>query len=41
MTSDYEKDGQTLPGKKGIALAIDAWQKLIAHADEINDQLKK
>lgn len=37
----YEKDGKQLPGKKGIALAIDQWEKLKQFVDKIDRDVKK
>lgn len=37
----YEKDGQLLPGKKGIALQPEQWRKLIGMADDINSALSE
>lgn len=37
----YEKDGKTLPGKKGISLTVPQWKKLLESADAINEKIKK
>lgn len=36
----YVKDGQELPGKKGISLTKAQWEKLLEHADEITATLE-
>lgn len=33
----YEKNGELLPGKKGISLTPDMWRKLLSLGDEINE----
>ncbi|XP_059056015.1 RNA polymerase II transcriptional coactivator-like [Achroia grisella] len=33
----YEKNGELLPGKKGISLTQEQWRKLLSLSDEIND----
>lgn len=35
----YEKNGEFLPGKKGISLQPELWRKLIGMADDINSAL--
>lgn len=36
----YEKDGETLPGKKGIALTHEMWNKLKMNATLIDEALE-
>ena len=36
----YEKDGKTLPGKRGICLSVDQWKVLNKITAEINAELK-
>lgn len=35
------KDGEKLPGKKGISLQPELWRKLIGMADEINSAISE
>ncbi|KAJ0175667.1 hypothetical protein K1T71_008826 [Dendrolimus kikuchii] len=35
----YEKNGELLPGKKGISMTPDQWRKLLSLGDEINETL--
>jgi len=35
----YEKDGQLLPGRKGISLSVEQWQSLQKIASEVNAAL--
>ncbi|XP_045447245.1 RNA polymerase II transcriptional coactivator [Melitaea cinxia] len=35
----YEKNGELLPGKKGISLTPDMWRKLLSLGDEINEAI--
>ncbi|CAH2076208.1 unnamed protein product, partial [Iphiclides podalirius] len=35
----YEKNGEMLPGKKGISLTPEQWRKLLSLGDEINEAI--
>ncbi|XP_050346751.1 RNA polymerase II transcriptional coactivator [Nymphalis io] len=35
----YEKNGELLPGKKGISMTPDMWRKLLSLSDEINETI--
>lgn len=35
----YEKNGELLPGKKGISLTPELWRKLLSLGDEINETI--
>ncbi|XP_072938548.1 RNA polymerase II transcriptional coactivator [Epargyreus clarus] len=35
----YEKNGELLPGKKGISLTPEQWRKLVSLSDEINESI--
>ncbi|KAL1449225.1 hypothetical protein WDU94_000441 [Cyamophila willieti] len=37
----YEKNGELLPGKKGISLSASQWRKLIALHDNVDGELNK
>lgn len=37
----YEKNGELLPGKKGVSLTPELWRKLISLSDEINEALSQ
>ena len=37
----YEKDGELLPGKKGIALDLPQWDRLVAAVPDISAAVKE
>ncbi|TMW44142.1 hypothetical protein DOY81_010779 [Sarcophaga bullata] len=37
----YEKNGEMLPGKKGISLSVEQWKTLLQIADEVNRAIEK
>jgi predicted transcriptional regulator len=36
----FEKDGQTLPTKKGISLTPDLWEKIKKYQNEIDEAIE-
>ena len=36
----YEKDGKTLPTKKGISLTTDLWEKIKKYSNEIDTAIE-
>ncbi|KNC27683.1 RNA polymerase II transcriptional coactivator [Lucilia cuprina] len=37
----YEKNGESLPGKKGISLTLQQWKKLLEVADEVTRAVER
>ncbi|CAF0705118.1 unnamed protein product [Brachionus calyciflorus] len=37
----FEKDGKSLPGKKGISLSVEQWENLKKNIEKIDADLKK
>ena len=37
----YESNGKTLPGKKGISLSLEQWDKLKSFISQIDADIKK
>ena len=37
----YEKDGELLPGKKGIALDLPQWDKLVEAVPDVNAAIQQ
>lgn len=37
----YNADGELRPGKKGIMLTMEQWQKLKEHISDIDEDIKK
>ncbi|KAK8719639.1 hypothetical protein OTU49_013893 [Cherax quadricarinatus] len=37
----YEKDGKTLPGKKGISLTTSMWNKLKSLQEEVDEEIQQ
>lgn len=37
----YAKDGQFYPGKKGIALSLEEWEKLVSVSKEVTEAFEK
>jgi hypothetical protein len=37
----YLQDGEHKPGKKGIALTVDVWNKLKTYSNDIDEMIKR
>lgn len=37
----YNKDGKDMPGKKGIALSVEQWRKLVDSVAEVDEAIAK